>query len=113
MLLSRFKIPRTLIGREAQLKEASGDRSRVVVADYHPLWRQALSGLLREQLGLEVVAEAADGREAVDCCRHLGPDAVIMDVGWLDAVRSMEGGASVGLPWQRVAYRLSSQFKYT
>lgn len=54
--------------------------SRVVVADDHPLWRKALSGLLREQSGLDVVAEATDGREAVKYCRHSRPDLVVMEV---------------------------------
>lgn len=65
-------------------KEASDDHlavpSRVVVIDDHPLWRKAISGLLREHLGLEVVAEAADGPEAMECCRRFRPDLVVMDV---------------------------------
>jgi DNA-binding NarL/FixJ family response regulator len=54
--------------------------SRAIVADNHPLFRAALSSLLREHSGLEVVAEAADGREALDCCRRFKPDLVVMDV---------------------------------
>ena len=54
--------------------------SRAIVADNHPLFRAALVGLLREQSGLEVVAEAADGQEALECCRRFRPDLVVMDV---------------------------------
>jgi DNA-binding NarL/FixJ family response regulator len=54
--------------------------SRIIVADNHPVFRDALSGLLREHSGWEVVAEVADGREAVQCCRRLRPDLVVMDV---------------------------------
>jgi DNA-binding NarL/FixJ family response regulator len=54
--------------------------SRVIVADNHPLFRAALASLLREHSGLEVVAEAADGRETLECCRRLKPDLVVMDV---------------------------------
>ena len=54
--------------------------SRVIVADNHPLFRAALVGLLREHCGLEVVAEAADGQQALECCRRFSPDLVVMDV---------------------------------
>jgi two-component system response regulator DegU len=54
--------------------------SRVIVADNHPLFRAALVGLLTEHCGLEVVAEAADGQEALECCRRFSPDLVVMDV---------------------------------
>lgn len=52
----------------------------MIVADNHPLFRAALVGLLREHCGLEVVAEAADGQEALECCRRFSPDLVVMDV---------------------------------
>jgi DNA-binding NarL/FixJ family response regulator len=53
---------------------------RIIVADDHPLLRAALRTLVREHLGLEVAAEASDGREAVECCRRCKPDLVLMDV---------------------------------
>ena len=53
---------------------------RAVVADNHPLFRAALGGLLREHPGFEVVAEAANGREALECCRRFRPHLVVMDV---------------------------------
>jgi NarL family two-component system response regulator LiaR len=55
--------------------------SRIVVADNHPLFRSAISQTLEPQSDLEVVAEAADGREALELCRRLGPDLVLMDLG--------------------------------
>jgi DNA-binding NarL/FixJ family response regulator len=54
--------------------------SRIIVADNHTVFRSALSKLLRAHSGWEVVAEVADGREAVNCCRRLRPDLVVMDV---------------------------------
>ena len=54
--------------------------SRAIVADNHPLFRAALVTLLREHCGLEVVAEAADGQEALECCRRFRPDLVVMNV---------------------------------
>jgi len=52
---------------------------RILIVDDHPLTRSALSGLL-EQHGLDVVAEAADGEEAIDRARALQPDIVLLDL---------------------------------
>ena len=54
--------------------------SRIIVADAQHLFRVALGNLLKEHSGWEVVAEAADGREALEYCRGFRPDLVIMDV---------------------------------
>jgi DNA-binding NarL/FixJ family response regulator len=54
--------------------------SRIVVADDHPLFRFALGRVLDAQPDLEVVGEAGDGREAVELCRSLRPELVLMDV---------------------------------
>lgn len=53
---------------------------RIIVADNHPLFRVALVDLLREHSGLEVVAEATQGRQALELCRRFEPDLVVMDV---------------------------------
>jgi DNA-binding NarL/FixJ family response regulator len=53
-------------------------RLRVIIADDDPLVRQ----LVREALqlaGVVVIADAADGREAVELARHYKPDFVLMD----------------------------------
>lgn len=53
--------------------------TRVLVADDHQLLRQALRRALAES-GFDVVAEAADGEEAVRLVNLLKPDVVVMDV---------------------------------
>jgi DNA-binding NarL/FixJ family response regulator len=53
---------------------------RVLIADDHELVRQGLRGMLAYEQDLEVVGEASDGREAVELCRSLDPDLVLMDV---------------------------------
>jgi DNA-binding NarL/FixJ family response regulator len=52
---------------------------RILVADDHRLVRQAIRGLLGERTEWEVVAEAGDGQQAIDCATALQPDVVIID----------------------------------
>jgi NarL family two-component system response regulator LiaR len=59
---------------------AGGSPSRIVVADDHPLIREALTRTIDEQPDLEAVAEATDGLEALELCRRLEPELVLMDV---------------------------------
>ena len=53
---------------------------RVLLADDHSIVRRGLRGLL-ETAGLTVVAEAADGLEAVRLCEEQHPDVMILDIG--------------------------------
>lgn len=53
---------------------------RIIIADDHTLMREGLKALIAAQDGMEVVAEAGDGRTAVNLARELGPDVIIMDI---------------------------------
>jgi DNA-binding NarL/FixJ family response regulator len=53
---------------------------RILVADDHEIVRQGLRALLEAQPGWQVVAEAVDGREALDKAKRLRPDVVVLDV---------------------------------
>ncbi len=53
---------------------------RVLIADDHALLRGGLAMILAAEPDIELVAEAADGVEAVARCRELRPDVVLMDV---------------------------------
>ena len=52
---------------------------RVIVADDDPFARRAIKQAL-SQPGIIVIAEAHDGREAVELCLHYRPDVILMDV---------------------------------
>ena len=53
---------------------------KVLVADDHESFRRTLSSFLKSQYGIELVGEAADGREAVEKAKYLNPDLILMDI---------------------------------
>lgn len=53
---------------------------RLLIADDHPVVRAGLAGLLSDEPGFEVVAEASDGDEAVRLAAATHPDVVLMDL---------------------------------
>ena len=53
---------------------------RILLADDHTVMRSGLRLLLERQPNLQVVAEAKDGREAVDMAIAEKPDVVVMDI---------------------------------
>ncbi len=53
---------------------------RVLIADDHGIVRAGLRLLLDQISGVEVIAEAADGREAVRLAKEYNPDVILMDV---------------------------------
>jgi DNA-binding NarL/FixJ family response regulator len=53
---------------------------RVVLADDHVMVRQGIRQFLEEEDDITVVAEAADGREAVALVAQYGPDVAVLDI---------------------------------
>ncbi|WP_369431957.1 response regulator [Glycomyces amatae] len=53
---------------------------RVLIVDDHPVVRDGLRGMFDRTEDVDVVGEAADGREAVDRALALGPDVILMDL---------------------------------
>src|SRR5690606_6605972 len=77
--------------------------TRVVLADDHGMVREALRALIEARGDIEVVAEASDGREAVEQVARHRPDVAVIDL-WMprlsgaDATRqivSQGGGTAV------------------
>jgi len=56
------------------------DKLTVLIADDHPLVREALHQALAGERDMEVVAEAGDGEEAVKLASELKPDVAVMDI---------------------------------
>lgn len=57
-----------------------GAVAQLLIADDHDLARLGLVGALQGERGLTIVGEARDGQEAVEMCRRLQPDLVLMDI---------------------------------
>src|SRR5260370_32901049 len=53
---------------------------RILVADDHPIFRFGLRSFLGSHESWEVCGEAADGKEAIEKCRQLKPDLLILDI---------------------------------
>jgi NarL family two-component system response regulator LiaR len=66
---------------EPKDSRAAQTPSRIVIVDDHPLFRSAISYTLESYPDLAVVAEAADGLQALELSRRLRPELVLMDLG--------------------------------
>jgi DNA-binding NarL/FixJ family response regulator len=60
--------------------QAVNQKTRIILADDHPLLRHALRNVLEKQPDIDIVAEAGDGEEAVKLVSELAPDLIIMDI---------------------------------
>lgn len=60
--------------------EGSSPPKRLLIADDHALVREGMRAMLASEQNLEVVGEAENGREALELCRELRPDLILMDV---------------------------------
>jgi NarL family two-component system response regulator LiaR len=56
------------------------DPIRVLIVDDHTMVRNGLTSFLKNEPEFELVGEARDGREAIECCGALKPDVVLMDL---------------------------------
>jgi DNA-binding NarL/FixJ family response regulator len=72
---------------------------RVLIADDEPLFVEMVQAILVSEDGIEVVATACDGKDAVRLAAELDPDVVVMDISMpvmngIDATREIRGSDS-------------------
>jgi DNA-binding NarL/FixJ family response regulator len=70
--------------------------TRIFSVDDHPLLRDGISSLIATQADMELVAEASNGREAIELFRKHRPDVTLMDLqmpemGGIDAMSAIRG----------------------
>ena len=75
---------------------ASTDRIRILAVDDHPLFRQGVAALLGTQPDMNLIAQASNGKEAVEQFRTHHPDITLMDLqmpemNGLDALVAIRG----------------------
>jgi two-component system, NarL family, nitrate/nitrite response regulator NarL len=58
----------------------SRSRVTVLVADDHPIYREGIVRAIKDRPDLELVGEAADGREALEQIKELGPQVAVLDI---------------------------------
>jgi len=54
--------------------------TKVLIADDQQIFRECLKFMIEKSSDIEVIACAADGREAINLCRSLSPQVVLMDI---------------------------------
>jgi DNA-binding NarL/FixJ family response regulator len=85
-------------------------RIRVLIADDHALLREGVRALLKPSEDLEVVGEAEDGRQAVEECRRLSPDVVLMDIA-MPGLGGLEAALQIRRDDPRVKVLVLTQFE--
>ena len=60
------------------------ETTKVLLCDDHTLFREGIKAILKDEPGIEIVGEAADGRQAVAKALQLHPDVVLMDIAMPD-----------------------------
>ena len=76
---------------------------RILAVDDHPLLREGIAALIANESDMELVAEASNGREAIEQFRKVRPDVTLMDVQMPDmsgidaliAIRAVEPKAKI------------------
>ncbi|MFI5346543.1 MAG: response regulator [Elusimicrobiota bacterium] len=64
----------------AKAKKAAAKKITVIIADDQTLFREGIKDLLENEKNIQVIAEAADGREALRLVKKLRPNVILLDI---------------------------------
>jgi DNA-binding NarL/FixJ family response regulator len=83
---------------------------RVVIAEDHNLVRKGLRALLEQSSEFQVIGEASNGYEAIERCRELQPDVLVMDLAMprMDGAQAAEHILAARFPTQIVILSMHS-----
>lgn len=84
-------------------------RIRILIADDHAILRDGIRALLAPHADLEVVGEAEDGLQAIDACRRLDPDVLLLDVS-MPGLGGVEAAIEIRKENERVKILVLSQY---
>lgn len=76
------------------MSEYAPEQVRVAIVDDHPIFRDGLRRLLESEPGFVIVAEGADGLDAIRIAKELMPDVLLLDV----AMPRMDGVDALSAP---------------
>jgi DNA-binding NarL/FixJ family response regulator len=82
---------------------------RVLLADDHAILREGVKALLGLADDIEVVGEAADGQQAIERCRVLEPDVVVMDVA-MPGLGGLEATLAIRKEWPKTRILVLTQY---
>jgi DNA-binding NarL/FixJ family response regulator len=83
---------------------------RVLIADDHAILREGVRALLAATDDIEVVGQASDGREAIDACKKLDPDVVLMDIA-MPGLGGIEAALEIRNEGMRAKVLILSQYE--
>ena len=68
------------------------EAKKIIIVDDHTLLREGLRSLLISSGGFEVVGEAGDGMEAIQCIETQEPDLVLVDIAmpWFGGIQAIK-----------------------
>jgi DNA-binding NarL/FixJ family response regulator len=83
---------------------------RVLIADDHAILREGVRALLAATEDIDVVGQASDGREAIDACKKLDPDVVLMDIA-MPGLGGIEAAIEIRKEGMRAKVLILSQYE--
>ena len=79
-MMSLRAVTRVWRNHLAKAKSTAAKKITVVIADDQTLFREGIKDLLENEKNIQVIAEAADGREALRLVKKLRPNVILLDI---------------------------------
>jgi DNA-binding NarL/FixJ family response regulator len=83
---------------------------RILTVDDHPLLREGIAAMIRSQADMTLVAEAANGREAIERFREHRPDVTLMDLRLPD-MSGLDAMAAIRAEFQDASVMILTTFE--